>query len=512
MVSWYRKQLAQAPEPSTSPAGVTRRLLFSIFVIILIVKIFRDKDIGVHLGKIVMNLQKNQVIPLEITSMSHMGEGVGRSECGIVVFVPMSAVGDFLQVRVVKVLSNRAYGIIESIDTPSPDRAENDCPVYRICGGCSMRHISPAAELRVKEGFVRESLKRIGGFSLELEPAIDSPCYERCRNKASYPVRNVNVNVNVNGKVTSGLYARRSHRLVEVSDCLLQPAFFADITACVCSFCDEFGVSAYDEENHSGVLRHIVIRVAEKTGQVMVCLVINAAKLPHAEILTGRLCSVCPEIKTIVVDYNTQKTNVITGGRQSVIFGGGAIEDEICGIKVELSAGSFYQVNRDVAEMMYNTALEYAAPKKSDILLDMYCGTGTIGLSMAHAVKEVIGIEISQRAVRDARKTAQRSNIENVRFICADAAEAVGMLAHENTRPDIIIIDPPRAGTDKAVLTNIGNMAPAKIVYISCNPATLARDVAYLAEYGYTPTKGRAANMFARTSHVESVVLLVRGG
>jgi len=436
-----------------------------------------------------MALQKNQIISLNITGMSHEGEGVGRSACGMAVFVPMSAPGDELCARIVKVLSNRAYGIIQEIVRPSCDRREDSCEVYRTCGGCNLRHITPEAEMRIKNESVRENFERIGGISLEFDPPIDSPRYDRYRNKAAYPVREVD------GKVTCGLFARRSHRIVQVRDCLLSPAFFADITDCVCSFCNEFGIPAYDEENHTGLMRHIVIRHAEKTGQVMVCLVINGQTLPHADILAERL-----KATTLVLDHNTRKTNVIGGQKQTVLFGEGYIVDEICGMEIEISPGSFYQINRDVAELIYRRALEYAAPEPGDILLDLYCGTGAIGLSMAHAAREVIGIEINAQAVRDAGRNAVRNGINNINFTCADASEMQGA--------DIVIVDPPRAGMDAKTIENLCSMAPDKIVYISCNSATQARDCALLT--GYTVTRGCAANLFPRTSHVESVVLLCK--
>jgi 23S rRNA (uracil1939-C5)-methyltransferase len=451
----------------------------------------------------VMSLQKNHVITLTITGITHDGDGIGRSSCGMAVFVPMSAVGDELQVRIVKVLSNRAYGIIESIIIPSPDRCEPGCEAYRKCGGCSLRHITPVAEMRVKNGFVRENLERIGGISPELEPPIDSPKYSRYRNKAAYPVRNVG------GRVVCGFYARRSHRLVEVGDCPLQPAFFADITACVCGFCEEFAVPPYDEQSHSGLLRHIVIRHAQTSGQVMVSLVINGKTIPHADILTARLREACPNLTTLVPERNTRKTNVIGGDKQTPLFGGGFITDKLCGVELEISPGSFYQINYDVAKALYGKALEYAEPKDSDVLLDLYCGTGAIGLSMAHAVREVIGVESVPEAVKDAGRNAERNGIKNARFICADSAKAAQNPAVEGTRPDIIVIDPPRAGADTDTLNAICGMKPGRIIYISCNSATQARDCAFLRERGYVAVRGCAANMFPRTSHVESILLLI---
>ncbi|MCL2069198.1 MAG: 23S rRNA (uracil(1939)-C(5))-methyltransferase RlmD [Oscillospiraceae bacterium] len=445
-----------------------------------------------------MNLKKNQIVLLDITGMSHEGDGIGRHRDGMAVFVPMSAPGDRLSVRIAKVLSNRAYGIIEEIIAPSPDRCENLCEAYRTCGGCSLRHITPEAEMRIKNGLVQDNLGRIGKIEIGLEEPIDSRC-GRYRNKASYPVQNIG------GRVTCGMYARRSHRLVKIRDCLLQPALFADITACVCDFCNEFSIPAYDEETHTGLLRHIVIRHAEKTDQTMVSLVINGKSIPHIDILAQRL-----RVTTLILDHNTRKTNVIGGQKQTVICGGGYIVDKLGGIEIEISPGSFYQVNRGAAELLYAKALEYAAPEKSDTLLDLYCGTGAVGLSMAHAVKEVIGVEIIPQAVRDAGRNAERNNIENARFICADAGGAALKLAEEGIRPDIVVLDPPRAGIDAQTVKAVCSMAPGRIVYISCNSATQARDCAVLCGRGYTVTRGCAVNLFPRTAHAESVLLLTK--
>ena len=450
-------------------------------------------------------MKKNDIIQISISSMSHDGEGIGRYE-GLVVFVPMAAVGDELLVRIVRPLSNRAYGIIEEVLKPSENRIENSCRHYKACGGCSLRHISPAAELEMKAAMVRENMRRIGGVEIDWEPPIDAPCHERYRNKAALPVGKYG------GKIVSGFFAKRSHRLIPLDDCLLQPAFFKDITECVCCFCEEYNIAHYDENSHKGIMRHVVIRHAAKTGEVMVVLVVKGKKLPYSAELAARLKKACPQIKTLVLDHNSAKTNVIGGSRQTVIFGDGSITDEICGVRVRISPGSFYQVNRDAAELLYNQALEYAAPKHGDVLLDLYCGTGTIGLSMAKHVRELIGVELVASAVEDAERNAAENGIETARFLCMDAGEAAKALQQEETRPDIVVMDPPRKGVDVETIEHVCSMQPRRIVYISCNSATLARDCALLAEKGYCVVKGRAVNLFARTSHVEAVVALEQSG
>lgn len=448
-------------------------------------------------------LQKNERIELQITDITNEGSGVGRHE-GMAVFVPMTAVGDHICTRVVKVLKRYAFGIVEQILHPSPDRIENDCPVYRQCGGCALRHITYQAELAVKAGWVAQNLRRIGGVETEPEPILPSPASARYRNKAQYPVRLVD------GRVRAGFFARRSHRLVPVEDCLLQPELFRTIVRTITAFLEEFSIPAYDEQGHSGLVRHIFIRQAEATGQVMVWLVLNGAELPQQTLLLERLRAICPQLASFGIDSNCERTNVIFGGKLQTLWGGDFITDRLCGVDLALSPLSFYQVNRGAAEQLFATARAFAAPTKNDVLLDLYCGAGAVGLGMADAVGELIGVEVIPQAVENARRNAAANGINNARFLCADAAQAVEALHAEGLRPTIIALDPPRKGADAAVIHCIARLAPQKVVYISCDSATLARDVKLLAEHGYVVRKARAADLFPRTANVECCCLLTK--
>lgn len=446
---------------------------------------------------------KNEIIPLTVTAVSHEGDGIGRHD-GMAVFVPMTAVGDVIEAKIVKVLKNRAYAIIHRVIKPSESRIENDCPVYRRCGGCSLRHIDYGRELEIKSNWVTENLRRIGGVNVTPDEALPSPRADRYRNKAQYPVRGIG------GGIETGFFAKRSHSLIPIGDCLLQPVFFKDIVSEVAAFMNDFSLPPYDEVTNTGLVRHIFIRHAEASGEAMLCLVINGGRLPHPDALAERLDKSCPMIKTVAVNENRERTNVIFGGKTHTVAGSGFITDELCGVKVRLSAMSFYQVNRGAAERLYRAAFEYASPEKSDIVLDLYCGTGTIGLSMAGAVKQVIGVETVGAAILDARQNAAQNGITNARFIHSDAGEAVKRLRGEGVSPDIIVIDPPRKGMDEDMPTHIAALAPKKLVYISCNSATLARDAARLEPLGFKLIKARAVDLFPRTAHVECVALMVK--
>jgi 23S rRNA (uracil-5-)-methyltransferase RumA len=447
--------------------------------------------------------EKNDMILLEITALSHEGSGIGRCEDGTAVFVPNSAPGDQLQVRITKRLSRYCYGRIEQIVTPSPARVPPACPAFPRCGGCTLRHIHYDTQLQIKQKWLAENMRRIGGVTLDWEPIIPSPLAERYRNKAQFPVRLVN------GEVRTGFFAPRSHRLIPVDDCLLQPAQFSQIARVVCDFLAEYQISPYDEITHRGLVRHLFLRQTADGG-VLVCLVINGKKLPHWGALWEKLQATGLDIRTLVLNHNTQKTNVITGQKQSILAGAGNLTDTLCGVSLNISPTSFYQVNHAAAELLYAQALQYAAPKATDILLDLYCGTGSIGLSMAGHVGELIGVEIVEAAVEDARENARRAQIHNARFLCADAADAARQLSAQGLRPNIVVLDPPRRGADEATLKSIAAMAPDKLVYISCNSATLARDSKFLAELGYRATRGRAVDLFPQTVHTEAVVAFAR--
>ncbi len=458
-----------------------------------------------------MPLQKNQRIPLTITGATAEGNGVGRyretpEETGMAVFVPFTAPGDSLVCHIVKTQKTHAFGRLEELTQPSPDRlpGEADCPAFGRCGGCAWRHVSYEAELRYKQQQVADALQRIGGLSVELRPIVGCASPDRYRNKAQYPV------AQGEHRLLAGFYAPRSHRVIEHRDCLLQPAVFRDLLEAVLRWAKKAGVSAYEEQTGSGLLRHIYIRQAEATGECMVCLVCTSGKLPATKALVESLRAAAPSLTTVVVNLNRKDTNVILGEESFALWGPGYITDELCGLRFRLSPHSFYQVNRRQAERLYGLAAEAAGLTGRETLLDLYCGTGTIGLSMAAHAREVIGVEVVAQAVEDARRNAEDNGMDNARFLCADAAQAAAQLQREGVRPDVVVVDPPRKGCDEALLHTIADMKPARVVYVSCDPATLARDIRRMQALDYAARYAVPVDMFPRTAHVETIVLLQR--
>ena len=455
-----------------------------------------------------MPLAKNDIITLEITALTNEGSGVGHYKedssdgRGIAVFVPLTAVGDVISCRVVKVLRSYAYGRVEGILTASPDRAEDGCPVYAKCGGCCFRHISYEAELRAKQGFVQDAFMRLGGLSPEFLPIQGSESPEGYRNKLQMPVSKQD------GRTVCGFYSERSHRVVPVEECALQPELFAEITRFVTEQADRLRISVYNEEKHEGVLRHIYLRRGHYSGEVCLCLVARR-KVPEFERLAKAAAERFPEITGVVLNINRDRTNVILGEDEQVLFGRAEIKDTMCGVNVEISPKSFYQVNTPAAEALYRQAAEFARPE-GKLLLDLYCGAGTIGLSMAGKARRLIGAEIVPQAVENARENAERNSVKNAEFICADAGQAAQQLERSGERPDVIILDPPRKGCSEDTLTACAGMQPERIVMISCNAATAARDCKRLAELGYTAAMVRPFDLFPRTSHVECVVLIYK--
>lgn len=446
-------------------------------------------------------LKKNQIEEAEITAMSSDGNGIAKID-GMVVFVPYTAVGDKLKIRIVKVQKNYSFGIIEEILEPSPDRVDDHCPVYKKCGGCAFRHISYEAELRHKAEFVQSNLRRLGGLDPVMLPITPSPLVQGYRNKAQYPIREYD------GKIEAGFFAKRSHRVISCASCDLQPAFFEQILEYTKQFLEEYHISAYDEQTGKGKVRHLYIRYGEVSGEVMVCLVVNSERLPHAAEYVEGLLKVCPQVVSVVLNINREQNNVILGQKCITLYGKDTIEDTLCDVRFELSPLSFYQVNRQAAEKLYRLAAEMAQFEGNELLIDLYCGAGTIGLSMTSNVRELIGVEIVPDAVENAKENAKRCGVENARFICADAKEAAAQLAAENLHPDVIVVDPPRKGCDLEVLQAISAMAPKRLVMISCNSASLARDCKELEALGYHLEKAAPVDLFPRTTHVETVVLL----
>ena len=455
-----------------------------------------------------MPLQKNQILTLCIERLSSDGSGVAHSADGEAVFVPGTAPGDEARVRIVKDCGRYAFGILDELLTSSPDRIPVDCPVAGPCGGCSLRHLDYAAELRAKQESVLDAFRRIGGLEVPVLDILPSPEVDRYRNKVQFPV-----GLDKNGAPCIGFYAGRTHRIVPCPDCRLQPGVLNEIGNALCTFFAQQGIRPYDEQSGKGLVRHIFLRRGAHSGQIMVCLVCTRAKLPHAEQLCTALRGQFPAISTILLNVNAKNTNVILGSENHILYGPGYIEDTLCGVPVRLGPLSFYQVNTLAAERLYGVAAQYAQLTPDDALLDLYCGMGTIGLSMAEQCRELIGVEIVPEAIESAKANAARMGeavAAKSRFFCADAGQAATQLAAEGLHPDIVMLDPPRKGCDEATLSAVVRMAPRRVVYVSCNPATAARDAAWLEQNGYHTEKVQPVDLFPRTKHCEAVLLLTK--
>ena len=456
-----------------------------------------------------MPLQKNQILTLRIERLSSDGSGVAHSPDGETVFVPGAAPGDEADVRIVKDCKRYAFGILDHLRTPSPDRIPVDCAVAGPCGGCSLRHLDYTAELRAKQENVTDAFRRIGGLDVPVLNICPSPEADRYRNKVQFPV-----GLDKNGNPCIGFYAGRTHRIVPCPDCKLQPGVLNDIGNALCRFFAENGIQPYNEETGRGLVRHIFLRRGAHSGQIMVCLVCTRPNLPHAEALCTRLREQFADIATILLNVNSKNTNVILGTETHTLYGPGYIEDTLCGVPVQLGPLSFYQVNTLAAERLYGIAAQYAQLTPDDLLLDLYCGMGTIGLSMVDYCRELVGVEIVPEAIESAKANAARMGdavAAKSCFFCADAGQAATRLAAEGLHPDVVMLDPPRKGCDEATLSAVVRMAPRRVVYVSCNPATAARDAAWLEQNGYHAEKVQPVDLFPRTKHCECVIALSKG-
>ena len=456
-----------------------------------------------------MPLQKNQILTLRIERLSSDGSGVAHSPDGETVFVPGAAPGDEADVRIVKDCKRYAFGILDHLRTPSPDRIPVDCAVAGPCGGCSLRHLDYTAELRAKQENVTDAFRRIGGLDVPVLDICPSPEVDRYRNKVQFPV-----GLDKNGNPCIGFYAGRTHRIVPCPDCKLQPGVLNDIGNALCGFFAENGIQPYNEETGRGLVRHIFLRRGAHSGQIMVCLVCTRPNLPHADALCTRLREQFADIATILLNVNSKNTNVILGTETHTLYGPGYIEDTLCGVPVQLGPLSFYQVNTLAAERLYGIAAQYAQLTPDDLLLDLYCGMGTIGLSMVDHCRELVGVEIVPEAIESAKSNAARMGdavAAKSCFFCADAGQAATRLAAEGLHPDVVMLDPPRKGCDEATLSAVVRMAPRRVVYVSCNPATAARDAAWLEQNGYHAEKVQPVDLFPRTKHCECVIALSKG-
>lgn len=451
-----------------------------------------------------MTLRKNDDIRLEITAFTSLGSGIGRFE-NMAVFVDGTAPGDEITAHIIKVKKNYAVGKVQKLHRKSKLRTESDCTVDSRCGGCAYRHIKYEGELDIKKQTVTDAMKRIGGIDLECEEILSIKEPEYYRNKAQIPV-----GLDSDGKIITGFYSKKSHRIIDCGECKLQHRDFPKLVEAVKSYMYENPVTVYNEETGEGLVRHIYLRQGVKTGETMVCLVINGDTIPRKEKLIEKLLETGVNIKSVILNKNKKDTNVVLGEICETIYGSDFIEDELCSLRFRISPLSFYQVNPEGTELLYGRAREYAGLTGGEVLLDLYCGAGTIGMTMAKNAKQVIGVEIIPQAIENAKENAKLNKIENVRFICDDAKGAAKTLYDEGIRPDVVVVDPPRKGCSREVLETIAKMSPDKVVYVSCDPATLARDCAIFSELGYTVQKLSAVDMFPRTVHVESVALLCR--
>lgn len=481
-------------------------------------------------------LKKDDQVTIEIEDIGTDGAGIGKAD-GYTLFVKDAVIGDIIKAKVIKAKKTYGYARLMEIITPSKDRVEPVCPVARQCGGCQIQQMSYSAQLKYKQKLVRDNLARIGGITdCEVLPVIGMENPFNYRNKAQYPVGR-----NKDGKVVIGFYAGRTHSIVDYTQCAIGAPENAQILEKIRTFITENNISVYDEQSHKGLIRHILIRTGKHTGQIMVCLIINGKTLPHADKLADCLKDISG-MSSIMININKERTNVILGSECSVIWGNSYIEDSICGIMFRISPLSFFQVNPVQTEKLYLKALEYAELTGNETVWDLYCGIGTISLLMATKARKVYGVEIVPQAIEDAKNNALRNSLNNAEFFVGKAEEVVPRIYDEDMKkaenepidskenskensglsdsasgesvmrinPDVVVVDPPRKGCDETLLDTIVKMNPKRIVYVSCDSATLARDLKYLDANGYEIARVQPVDQFAHTVHVENVVKLIR--
>lgn len=442
-------------------------------------------------------LEKGSVYTAVIDGYSSEGLGIARVN-GAVVFVPHAVRGEEIDLRITKVMKTSCAGEIVKIHNPSPERMEPECPYAGKCGGCAYRHLTYPEELWAKRQRVQDALTRIGGLELTVEEILGAKNPEHYRNKSQYPV-------GADGSI--GFFQARTHKVVPIRRCLIQTEA-ADRTAqAVGEWMRRYKISAYDETTGKGLVRHVCVRVNRK-GESLCCVVVNGNKVPREPELAAYVTAAVPHTVGVLLNSNTRRGNVVLGDKYRTLFGRNYLMDTLCGLEFKLSMPSFYQVNRDQAEVLYGKALEFAGLTGNETVLDLYCGIGTITLCLAKAAKRVIGAEIVPPAIRDAKENALRNHVENAEFFCGDAADIAAKLESDGLRPDVVTVDPPRKGLAPEVIASVAAMGPEKVVYVSCDPATLGRDVKIFREFGYEAKRAAAVDMFPGTAHVETVCLL----
>lgn len=442
-------------------------------------------------------LEKNRIYRAHIDGYSSEGLGIARID-GQVVFVHGAIRGETCDVLVMKVLKNAAFGKIAALVEPSPARRTPDCPYYGRCGGCNFRHMSYDEELWAKRARVQDALTRIGGAEVTVEEILGAEQPLHYRNKSIYPISPA-------GEV--GFYRARSHQVVDVEHCLIQKPEADALAQAVRDYIARFRVEPYNEATGRGLLRHLYVRTSCR-GESLACLLVNGSRLPHEQELVDMLRAAAPGVCGVVLGENTRRGNAILGDRYRTLWGRDYLTDTLCGLELRLSVPSFYQVNHDQAQRLYEKALEYAGLTGRELAVDLYCGAGTITQVLARRARHVIGGEIVPEAIRDAEDSARRNGVENVEFLCGDASRLAAELRQRGLRPDVICVDPPRKGLAPDVVEAAASMEPERIVYVSCDPATLARDAARFAPLGYRPVRACAVDLFPGTAHIETVVLL----
>ena len=452
--------------------------------------------------KVNVPVKKGDNIELQIAGLGSSGEGVGRYD-GFTVFVHGALPEETVQAEIILVKKNYAIGKLIKIITASPDRVEPVCPVYADCGGCQLQHLSYAGQLRMKQQQVKDALTRIGHLDTEVLPVIGCSNPWNYRNKMQFPAAS-----GAEGKISIGCYAAATHSVIDTGSCMIQKEANNEVLTTVRKWMQRYSISAYDEKTGKGLVRHVMSRVGVHSGEVMAVLITSAYDIPHKKELVEWLTKYVPNLVSVVQNINKKPTNVVMGSKTRVLYGRTTITDSLGALSFNISAQSFFQVNSEQAEKLYNKALEYAALSGNETVVDVYCGTGTISLYLAKHAGKVYGIEIVAPAIEDAKKNAQDNNCSNAEFILGDAAEKLPQLLAEGFKPDVVVVDPPRAGCEQKVLKAIADVEPQRIVYVSCNPASLARDLAYLSERGYKTMAAQPVDMFPMCAHVETVCLL----
>ncbi|MBH0171205.1 MULTISPECIES: 23S rRNA (uracil(1939)-C(5))-methyltransferase RlmD [Fictibacillus] len=448
-------------------------------------------------------VHKNESYEVDIVDLTHEGAGVARVN-GFTLFVPNTLPGERAKIKVIGVKKGFGFGRLEELIEESPERVEPPCPIYKWCGGCQLQHLSYEGQLEYKRKLVEDVLTRIG--KIDDVPVLstlgmgEEPW--RYRNKAQVPVGERN------GRIITGFYQKRSHEIVEMDSCIITGDTNDDAVQAVKEIVNQYNISAYNEEKHKGVLRHIIARYGKTTGDLMIVLVTNGQDLPQRKKIVEDIREALPEIKSIVQNVNSKRTNVIFGEETRVLWGAEYIYDFIGDIKFAISARSFYQINPDQTKVLYDQALHYAELNGNETVIDAYCGIGTISLFLAQKAKKVYGVEIVPEAIEDARRNAELNNIHNAEFAVGKSEDVIPEWKKQGVTPDVIVVDPPRKGCDEELLKTIIEMKPNRVVYVSCNPATLARDLRILEDGGFKTVEVQPVDMFPQTTHVEAVALL----